>query len=172
MNHTNLLLNAYYESLYDLLDSNKAPLIGKIEDMLRSELESLGAVNFDREKYEAYRDACLAFVDERMETYNPIGIQYTFDRIPSPLAAQLELQLNFYDSRAEFQALKEAARAKAEPDMTDERLHQLANELIIQVGAFPDKSIISAYEAAPALGKLPDYIVARAIEKIINPPDI
>ena len=172
MNQTSLLLRAYYEALYELLDSNKALLVEKIEDLLAGELENLGAVNFDREKYEAYCDACLAFVDERMETYNPIGIQYTFDRIPSPLAVQLELQLNFYDSRAEFQALKEAANAKAEPDMTDERLHQLANELIIQVGAFPDKSIISAYEAAPALGKLPDYIVARAIEKIINPPNI
>jgi hypothetical protein len=36
------------------------------------------------------------------------------------------------------------------------------------VGAFPDKSIISAYEADPALGKLPDYVVARAIEEIIT----
>jgi len=165
-------LNAYYEALHGLLDSNKARLIEKIEDFLRGELENLGAVDFDREKYEAYRDACLAFVDERMETYNPIGVQYTFDRVPSPLAGQLELQLNFYDSRAEFEALKEAARAKAEPDMTDRRLHQLAGELISQVGAFPDKSIISAYQDAPTLPKLPDYIVAKAIEEIINPPNI
>ncbi len=169
MNQAGLLLNAYYEALYELLDSNKARLIEKIEDLLHSELENLGAVSFDREKYAAYRDACLAFVDERMETYNPIGIQYTFDRAASQLAYQLELQLNFYDSRAEFQALKEAARAKAEPDMADERLHQLANELICEVGAFPDKSIISAYQAAPALPKLPDYIVARAVEEIIRP---
>ncbi|MBA7705171.1 hypothetical protein ES703_113995 [subsurface metagenome] len=104
-----------------------------------------------------------------METYNPIGIQYTFDRIPTNLAGQLELQLNFYDSRAEFQALIEAARAKAEPDMTDQRLRQMAGRLISERGAFPDKSIISAYQADPALPKLPDYIVAKAIEEIINP---
>jgi len=36
------------------------------------------------------------------------------------------------------------------------------------VGAFPDKSIILAYEADPALGKLPDYVVARSIEEIIT----
>jgi len=43
----------------------------------------------------------------------------------------------------------------------------LAAELITQVGAFPDKSIIAGYEAKPGLRKLPDYIVARAIEEII-----
>ena len=161
-------MKAYYEALYELLDSDKARLIAKIEILLRDELENLGLTNFDREKYAAYRDATLAFVDERMEAYNPIGIQYTFDRAPTHLACQLELQLNFYDSRAEFQALKEAACKKAEPEMTDQRLRQLADQLISEMGAFPDRSIISAYQTAPATGKLPDYIVARAIEEIIS----
>jgi len=44
----------------------------------------------------------------------------------------------------------------------------LADELIKDVGAFPDKSIISAYKASPALSKLPDYVVATAIEEIIT----
>jgi hypothetical protein len=90
-----------------------------------------------------------------------------YDRDRARSAFELELQLDWYDSRAEFAALVEAARSKAEPDVTEERLRVLAEELIGQVGAFPDKSIILGYEAKPDLKKLPDYIVARTIEEIV-----
>ena len=168
MNETNLLLKTYYEALYELMEAKKELLPTRIEKLLRKGLTKLGFEDFSEEKYAAYRDVCLAFVDERMETYNPIGIQYTFDRIRAQEAIELELQLNWYDSQAEFEALVEAARAKAETEMADERMQALADELIKDVGAFPDKSIISAYKAEPALGKLPDYVVARAIEEIIR----
>jgi hypothetical protein len=165
MNEANLLLNAYYEALYEHLEANKELLATKIEKLLKEEIVKRGFGSFGEEKYTAYRDACLAFVDERLETYNPVGIQYTFDRIRAQEAAELELQLNWYDSQAEFEALLEVVRAKAEVEMTEERMRELAEELIKEAGAFPDRSIISSYEAAPALGKLPDYIVARAIEE-------
>ena len=168
MNETNLLLKAYYEALYEKLEAKKALLPTRIEKLLAEEIAKLGPGDFDQEKYAAYLDACLAFVDERIETYNPIGFQYTFDRIRAQEAIELELQLNWYDSRAEFEALVEAARAKAETEMVEERMRALADELIKEVGAFPDKSIISAYKAKPALGKLPDYAVARAIEEIVR----
>ncbi|GAI53651.1 unnamed protein product, partial [marine sediment metagenome] len=87
-----------------------------------------GFGNFDEEKYAAYRDACLAFVDERMESYNPIGIQYTFDRIRAREVFELELQLNWYDSRAEFEALMEAVRSKTEAGIAEERMWGLADE--------------------------------------------
>ena len=163
-----MLLNAYYEALYQRLEANKALLAGKIEDLLKQEIAHHAFADFDGDKYAAYRDACLAFVDERIEAYNPIGIQYTFDRIRAKEALNLELQLNWYDSRAEFAALHQAAQDKAEAQMSEERLKELADELIAEVGAFPDKSIISAYEAEPALNKLPDYIVGRAIEEILR----
>ena len=168
MNETNLLLKAYYEALYEQLEANREPLATRIEKLLKEEIVNRRFGNFDEEKYAAYQDACLAFVDERMETYNPIGIQYTFDRIRAQEAIELELQLDWYDSQAEFEALLEAVRAKAEDRMTEERMRELTDELIRKVGAFPDKSIISAYEAEPALGKLPDYVVARAIEETIR----
>ena len=168
MDETKLLLNAYYEALYQRLEANKALLAGKIEDLLKQEIAQHGFADFDGDKYAAYRDACLAFVDERIETYNPIGIQYTFDRIRAKEALNLELQLNWYDSRAEFAALRQAAQDKAEAQMSEERLKELVDELIAEVGAFPDKSIISAYEAEPALNKLPDYIVGRAIEEVLR----
>ncbi|OHB80512.1 MAG: hypothetical protein A2Z25_04765 [Planctomycetes bacterium RBG_16_55_9] len=114
-------------------------------------------------------------MDERLELYNPIGIQYVFDRSRARDAFELELQLNWYDSRAEFEELVEAAHDKAEPDVTPERLRLLAEELIEHVGAFPDRSIIAGYEAKPGLNKLPDYIVARVIEDVVvraGPPDL
>jgi len=168
MSETNLLLNAYYETLYELLEAKKDFLATRIEQLLAEEIANSGFENFNQDKFTAYLDACLAFVDERIETYNPIGIQYTFDRIRAREAAELELQLNWYDSRAEFETLVEAAHSKAEMGLTEHSLQVLADELIKQVGAFPDKSIISAYQAKPALGKLPDYIVARAIEEIVR----
>ena len=154
--------------MYERLEAKKELLATRIEKLLRAEIAERKFGNFDEEKYEAYRDACLAFVDERLETYNPIGIQYTFEHTGRKEAYELELQLNWYDSRAEFEALVEAARAKSEALMAEERMSELTDELIRELGAFPDRSIISAYEAKPALGKLPDYIVARAIEEIMG----
>ena len=168
MSETSLLLRAYYEALYERLETGKDLLPSRIEKLLAEEIAARGFGDFDEVKYAAYRDACLAFVDERLEAYNPIGIQYLFDRTRAKDAFELELQLNWYNSKAEFEALVEAARSKAKTGLTEENLRPLAEELIEQVRAFPDNSIISAYQAQPALRKLPDYVVARAIEEIIT----
>ncbi len=168
MSETSLLLKAYYEALYELLDDRKDLLAKRIDELIAEEISLRGFHDFDEDKFAAYRDACLAFIDERIETYNPIGIQYTFDRSRAKEAFELELQLNWYDSRAEFQSLVEAARRKTEAEATEERLQILAGELIKEVGAFPDKSIITTYEAKPGLQRLPDYVVARTIEEIIK----
>jgi len=167
MSDIDLLLKAYYETLYERMGASKAVLAEKIEKLLAEEIVKRSFEDLDEEKYTAYRDACLAFIDERIESYNPIGIQYTFDRATRQRSIELELQLNWYDSTEEFEQLLEAARLKTEAEVTKQRLQSLADELIEEVGAFPDKSIISAYEAEPALNKLPDYMVARAIEEII-----
>jgi hypothetical protein len=168
MTDTKLLLKAYYEALYELLQANKELLVTKVEELLTKEIEECGFEDFNDEKYAAYREACLAFVDERIETYNPFGIQYTFDQTRSREAFELELQLDWYDSRAEFENLVRAARDKAQTGEVEERLGLLAEELIKELGAFPNKSIISAYNTEPCLRKLPDYIVARTIEEIVR----
>ena len=167
MSDTSLLLRAYYEALYDLLEANRDRLISTAERMLVEEAARRGFEDFDDEKYAAYRDACVAFIDERIETYNPIGLQYAFDRSRAKQAFELELQLNWYDGRPEFEALVEAARRKAQKGVSGDNLRALAEELIGELGAYPDNSIISAYEAGPALAKLPDYIVARAIREVV-----
>lgn len=168
MSETKLLLNAYYEALHDRLVADRQLLAERIERLLHAEFENRDFGSINQEKYNAYRDACLAFIDERIEMYNPIGIQYTFNSTGRRQAFELELQLNFYDSRVEFKALIQAVQIKSQPDMGEQELRELADELINDVGAFPDKSIISAYEAGPALSKLPDYITARAIEEIVT----
>jgi hypothetical protein len=167
MSGTSLLLKAYYEALYERLQANKELLAKRIDELLTEEVAERGFEDFNEAKYAAYKDACLAFVDERIELYDPFGIQYTFDRTRAKEAFELELQLDWYDSRAEFEALVEAARDKAKTGVTEERLRLLADELIRELGAFPDKSIISSYEAEPGLRKLPDYVVARTIEEIV-----
>lgn len=167
MNETKVLLQAYYETLYDLLEARKPALAAEIDKLLVDELERCGHDSFGREKLAAYREACLAFVDERIEAYNPTGLQYLYDREVAKGAFELELQLDWFDSRAEFEALVAEARRKS-ADMTDENVRVLAEELIGKVGAFPGKSIIAGYEAGPTLQKLPDYIAARAIEQVIR----
>ncbi len=166
MNETRILLQAYYETLYGRLEAQKPLLRPRINELLTEEVAAQGYEGFDDQKYAAYRDACLAFVDERIEAYNPIGLQYLFDREVAKDAFELELQLDWYDSRAEFEVLVKAARGRA-ADVTEENLEPLAAELVRQVGVFPNKSIIAGYEEKPALRKLPDYIVARAIADII-----
>jgi len=167
MSETSVLLKAYYEILYERLEAQKEIITAKIDEFLTEEINKRGFVGFNNEKYKAYRDACLAFIDERIEAYNPIGIQYLYDRCSTKEVIELELQLNWYDSRNEFQTLVETVRSKAEEDMTDEQLRSLAEEIIRESGVFPDRSIISAYETKPGLNKLPDYIVARTIEEVI-----
>ena len=163
-----MLLKAYYEALYERLQANKELLAKRIDELLAAEVAERGFGDFDEDKYAAYKDACLAFVDERIELYNPFGIQYTFDRTRAKEAFELELQLDWYDSRAEFEVLVETARDKARTGVTQEILRPLADELIKELGAFPDKSIISSYEAEPGLRKLPDYVVSRTIEETIT----
>lgn len=162
-----VLLRAYYERLHELMDAHRADLLLRMDELLTDQIEKCKFDDMDAEKLAAYREACVAFIDERLETYNPIGIQYTFDRSASREAAELEFQLNWYDSRREFTELVAAARALAAGLTSDDMLPQVVQELIRRAGAFPDRSIIDAYLAEPALQKLPDYIVACTIEELI-----
>ena len=167
MSALRLLLRAYYERLYERLEAGRADLVERIGELLAAELERQGHGSMEAEKVEAYREACLAFVTERLETYNPVGIQYTFDRRTSRLAAELEFQLDWYDSRGEHHGLVAAARGLGGEEMSDDLLREAADALIGQVGAFPDRSIIAGYGEKPTLQKLPDYVVALAIEQVI-----
>jgi hypothetical protein len=167
MNPAQLLLKAYYERLHERLKARRERLITRIDELLPAEVTKRGFGDMDAERLAAYREACIAFIDERLETYNPIGIQYTFGPAPSHLAAELEFQLNWYNSRPEFADLVAAARTLAGADPPDEMLPDLADELIARAGAFPDRSILTTYAEGPTLQKLPDYLVACAIEEIV-----
>ena len=164
---TQLLLKAYYERLHERMQEGRELLVSRVDELLAAEVAKQGFGKMDASRLEAYREACVAFIDERLESYNPIGIQYTFDRTSSRTAAELEFQLDWYNSRPEFADLVAAARSLAGVSVPDEMLRELADDLIRRVGAYPDRSIMEAYTAEPALQKLPDYIVACAIEETI-----
>ena len=76
--------------MYEKLEAQKEILSAKIDEFLAEEIEKRGFEGFNDEKYKAYRDACLAFIDERIEAYNPIGIQYLYDRRSSNILVELE----------------------------------------------------------------------------------
>ncbi|MHC4293441.1 MAG: hypothetical protein ACYSTX_04030 [Planctomycetota bacterium] len=167
MNPSTLLLNAYHERLFELLETKRLSILAEIEKLLPAEALKI-PVNLDKEKLSALKDVSIALLEERIEMYNPIGIQYTFDRLRTEQARQLELQLDWYDSQQEFKDLTELIHDKAKMGLSEKRLVNLASEVIQQFGAFPDKSIIETYKQQPALNKLPDYLVALAIEKNIK----
>jgi len=168
MTKTQLLLRAYYEALHDFLYQNRRRVKQIIESALNEEVKHRNFAAFDKQQFNAYRDAAIAFLDERIEAYNPIGLQYTFDKRTRHHAAELEQNITFYDSRDEFTALTDDVKNLARRYLTDDDLPKLASLLIKKRGAFPDKSIIAAYEKRPAMNKLPDYILAKAIELSIK----
>jgi hypothetical protein len=170
MSRSKLLLNAYFEALYNILLDWKSSVISAIDRFLPLEFAKLDSAAADgkTEKLAAYRDAAIAFVDERIEMYNPIGLQYTFDNKTCQFAQKLELQLNWFDSTDEFRNLLEEILEIETAGFDVEKLPLLAEQLIRKFGAFPDKSIVESYNRQPSLQKLPDFIVAQSIEKIID----
>jgi hypothetical protein len=149
------------------MTAERTRLEAKINRLLAEEIHLRDFGPLDPDKVQAYREACLAFITERIEMYNPIGIQYTFSRTTTERAAELEFQLNWYNSRNEFDELVAAARDLADGICEDDVLPSLADELIRRVGAFPDRSIIAAYIAERTLQRLPDYILSCAIEQVV-----
>ena len=168
MVQTNLLLKCYYETLYEFLESQKNTIANRIRSVLAEQVKAGGYKDFYKETFDAYEEACMAFIEERIELFNPIGIQYMYGKERRDEAFKLEMQLDWYDSRKEFQELVEAARKKADFINSDYELQEKAKELIKVVGAFPDKSIIAGYRAKPELKKLPDYVIALVIEENIK----
>jgi hypothetical protein len=168
MNPVQILLRAYYERLHGRMEARRAALVACVDRLLPAEIAVRGFGPLRPDQIEAYREASLAFIDERLESYNPIGIQYTFDRSNRRRAAELEFQLDWYDSRTEFQRLVDTARGLvSQENPSDADLAELADELIRRAGAFPDRSIIAGYLDKPTLQKLPDFLVASAIEEVV-----
>ena len=62
MNPTSLLLKAYYEALYELLEAHKDALADRINAVLAEEIQSGGYEDFDDEKFTAFSEACQAFI--------------------------------------------------------------------------------------------------------------
>ena len=167
MSETVVLMKAYFEALHEILVEKKDIIAENIKGELSKEIKNRGFEGFNQEKFAAYWEACLAFIEERTESYNPFGVQYLYDSRNRTEASKLELQLDWYDSRAEYKALFAAAQKKIENYTPEKDFQILVKELIREFGAFPNRSIISTYRAKPTLNRLPDYVVARLIEGIL-----
>ena len=102
----------------------RSALLARVDELLPAEIAKQGFGDMDASRLDAYREACVAFIDERLETYNPIGIQYTFGTTSSRTAAELEFQLNWYNSRPEFADLVAAARSLAGAGVSDGTLQR------------------------------------------------
>jgi len=167
MDEVGLVLKAYWERLHNLLSQNRDLLSDKIKVLLKAEFDKPRFPGLDEHKYPAYLEAALAFVEERIETYNPVGLQYLFDSNNRREAAELGFGLDWFNGKKEFEQLVDAAGRRTRPGMTDQQLQKSADELIREMGAYPDKSIIAGFDADPTPQKLADYVVARAIEDFI-----
>ncbi|MBP8605357.1 MAG: hypothetical protein KBI46_05900 [Phycisphaerae bacterium] len=163
-----MLLKAYYELLYERLKPQQDACCRRMRIRLTEQVQTHFADQIGQEQYAAYLEAGMAFFDERLEAYNPIGMQYLFDRQQRRTALELQQQLDWYDSRREFHNLLTLVRQKAQSPMTDQHMQAAAAQIIQQAGAFPDQSILEGYRDCPALEKLPDYILAMAIEDLLG----
>jgi hypothetical protein len=168
MTQVRLLMQAYYEALYERLESRRDLLMRQIDPMLDRELARLGLQEVDPSRVSAYREACQAFIVERIELYNSVGLQYLFDRGDSGDAFTLQMNLDWYDSKAEFADLVRFARQKIDDGLAEIDIPDVVRDMIRQLGAYPDRSIIRDYEAEPTTQKLPDYVVARLVEQTIR----
>ncbi len=172
MNASRILMNAYIETLYERLCRRKETCIEQMKPLLYCEID---AQQFDLhrpDKFEAYLEACVAFLDERLESYNPIGLQWTFPQTTVKEAFEMEAIVDWYDSHEEFEHLCRCIESKLHPyhdeGLSEETIRRLAAELVTEHGAYPNQSIIETYRDRPQKNHLPDLIVATAIEKTLK----
>jgi len=165
-------MNAYIETLYERLSVAKDGCIQQMGPLLQSEIV---AQQFDihrPDKFDAYLEACVAFLDERLESYNPIGLQWIFPQTMVEEAFEMEAIVDWYDSRDEFDRLchqiKTKLQAYSDEACSEEAVKQLADELIAEHGAYPNHSIIEAYRRRPQKNYLPDLVVATVIEAVLE----
>lgn len=167
MNHVRLLIKVYKEMLHELLNTYIDLFQASLPTLLRDEISKLGK-KLDSNQYLTIKDECTKFFHVRLESYDPSGYQHTLNDLKSPDYYQLRRQSDWYNDQVEFDHFVDAINDKVKEEMSEEETRQAADELLREVGAFPDNSIISGYESEPKLNRLPDYVVARIIEEMIR----
>jgi hypothetical protein len=118
-------LNAYWERLHGLLAENRNRMSAEIETLLKDEIDKRRFPGFDADTYHAYYEAAVAFMEERIEAYNPVGLQYLFNPQHRREAAELEFGLDWFDAREEFRQIVASAARKAKPLSPLTRRHLL-----------------------------------------------
>lgn len=168
MSSLRTILHAYYEQLYNRLRDRAAECARNAADIVGREARRPRFPTLTESRMRAYLEAVVAFYDERIEMYDPFGLQYTFGPTSGAEAFALEDMLDWYSSRAEFAELCERARDLLRARMSDADLAAAGAALVRACGAYPDRSIIRTYESDPQANHLPDYALARALETMLT----
>jgi hypothetical protein len=66
MNDIRFLMQAYYEQLYNFLESNRKSLTAQVDPMLQRELDQRDFGGLTPDQIIAYHEACQAFIIERV----------------------------------------------------------------------------------------------------------
>jgi len=157
----------YFAQLLNLLRQERAKTETLILEQVQEEISS--RYPHLNEKTEAHQDAAVGFLEERLYEYRD---DY-WEKFLKPLAENISAaeimevskQLSWYNMQNE----------KGEIDKRIETLLNLrqspkdvAEVLIEEFGAFPNKSIIKTYSAKPKPNYLPEYALAVAIQQVVS----
>ena len=157
----------YFAQLLALLHQKRAKIEALILEQVQEEISSRHP--HLNEKTEAYQDVAIGFLDERLYEYRD---DY-WEKFLQPLAKNITAaeikevgeQLGWYDMQKEKEEIDEQIETLL-------NLHQspkdIAEVLIEEFGAFPDKSIIKTYSAKPKPNYLPEYALAVAIQQVVR----
>ena len=87
MTSASLVLKVYYERLYELMEARRPEMLSRVDELLSAEVARQRFGDMGADKLAAYREACVAFIDERLESWNSSLTGTTADpssRISSP----------------------------------------------------------------------------------------
>ena len=160
--------DAYYVRLRLIISSARAGIEKSIREEIRDEFLSRWPESRD-EVIDAYADAAVSFIEERLYAYGLSSIDrflMAASRGVSPGdLASLEISIDWYECSPE----KEEIDARIEKGLNLMRAaDEIVEGLLREFGAFPDRTIIKAYDKAPAKNHLPDYALALALERFIR----
>ena len=171
MNSLKMLINAYYERLYELIEPQRELCLVRIEQVVRNEAELHWSEELTGERLKAHVEAANAFLEERLEMYNPIGLQYAYGSSSQSEVFSLEAALDWYNSQQEYHSLCKRAMnllGETKGRFSDQDISLRANQMILDCGAYPNQSILGQYSRRPQPNHLPDFAVAKCIEELLE----
>jgi len=157
----------YFARLLDRLQRERARTETLILEQVQEEISS--RYPHLNEKAEAYQHAAAGFLEERLfeyrEDYWEKFLQPLAENISAAEIMEVSEQLSWYEMQNEKREIDERIETLLNLRQSPE---DIAETLIEEFGAFPDKSIIKTYSAKPKPNYLPEYALAVAIQQVVR----